>query len=94
MIGAQISTKEMLILIGLIGLTAWWIKRGVTNTVIAVADTVKPVFSRPGEILHDFFTEDPERDIYNISVSDLIGINKDILKAQEGVYTHRADSLH
>ncbi len=94
MVGAQISTKEMLILIGLIGLTAWMIKRNISKTVTMVTDTVKPVFTKPGEMIHDFFNEDPERDIYDIRVSDLLAVNRQILDAQEGVYTHRADTLH
>lgn len=100
MVGAQVSTKEMLILIGLIGITAWWIKRKITQNVVAVADkmvdTVKPVFTKPGEIVYELFhpVTNPEKDIYHVSIADRIAVNKQILEAQRGGYTHRADFIH
>lgn len=95
MVGAQISTKELLILIGLIGLTGWYVKRKLTGGVMVVADSIKPIFSRPGEMLYDLLNpkEDPERDIYNISVADNLAINRQIIEAQKGVYD-RQDGLH
>lgn len=94
-VGAQLSSKELLIMTGIIGLGLWWIKRGVTQTISQVSEKITPVFSKPGEAIFDFFhTEDPEEDIYNITISDRININKQILEAQDGGYTHRDDGLH
>jgi len=64
--------------------------------VEAVIETVKPIFNRPGEMIYDLFhpVEDPENDLYSFSIADQIGVNKQILEAQSGGYTHRADSEH
>ena len=98
LVGFAMSTKELLIVIGAVVGVGYLIKRDieqkVTKGISYVAKTVKPITYKPGYAIFDWLNPKVERDPNKFDISWRREVSTQIRDAQEGKYTHRADSKH